>query len=117
MEGIGAISSIKSTVELCHSSLSSNSEYLNEVAEAVHQGSTGIKDKLDSIGQDLATAKTNRESINLSRTQLSSISALLTENLKVVTKTHWTLNIFPYVVPLSYKTYRYKFKLPTHGII
>ena len=73
MEGIGAISSIKSTVELCHSSLSSNSEYLNEVAEAVHQGSTGIKDKLDSIGQDLATAKTNRESINLS--ELSSAAS------------------------------------------
>ena len=38
MEDIGAMSNIKSTVELCQDILYSNSEYFNKVVEAVNQG-------------------------------------------------------------------------------
>ena len=38
MEDIGAMSNIKSTVELCEDILYSNSEYFNKVVEAVNQG-------------------------------------------------------------------------------
>ena len=84
MAHIGVITAIKSTVELCHTKVSNNSDFLGEIVEAVEVGSTELKSMIEALARDLSTASSNHEAITHARTQLSSISALLTETLKVV---------------------------------
>ena len=47
--------------------------------------------RIDGIADQLATAKSNQESISHSSSKLSAVSALLSENLKVT-----TLNFCPF---------------------
>ena len=84
MEMLGAIPSVKTTSELGITKIDDVYAYLGEIAEAVSNLSSKTIDKLEAVTKDFATAKANQESIAQTRTQLSSISALLTENLKVI---------------------------------
>ena len=102
MSDLGVLRGVKSTVEICLEKLNSNSKYLGEKVQAIDFSTTelatkidGIEVKLaariDGIADQLATAKSNQESISHSSSKLSAVSALLSENLKVT-----TLNFCPF---------------------
>ena len=83
MDMLGAIPAIKNTSELCITKIDDIYAYLGEIAESISKSATDTTDKLEAVSKDLDTAKANQESIAQARTQLSSISALISENLKV----------------------------------
>ena len=90
MELLGAIPAVKSTSEFCITKLDDIYDYLGEIAESVNNIS--VEDpsgKLEAVSKDII--KANQEAVAQTRSQLSSISALLTESLKV---SRVTLNIF-----------------------
>ena len=78
----GATSSETDTTEMCLSKLSDNADYLKEVVDAV-DGMVGHVAKIDTLDNEIADIKKSIGVLPLIRTQLSSITALLSEALKV----------------------------------
>ena len=94
MADLGVLRGVKSTVEICLDKLNSNSEYLGETVQAIDLSTSELNAKIDGmevklaakidgVAGQLATAKSNQESISHSSSKLSAVSALLSENLKV----------------------------------
>ena len=82
-DDIGSLHAIKIVAETCLSKVTDNGDFLNEIVESVNLTGNEVQSKIDTISQSLDTVKATQEAVTLARTQLSSISALLTENLKV----------------------------------
>ena len=82
-DDLGAVRAIKDTTELCLTKVGTTAEDIDEVIETVTKTSADQGIKLDSITQAISSSKTSLDSIPQMRTQLSSISARLTEVLKV----------------------------------
>ena len=78
----GSTSSVQDTTEMCLNKLSDNSDYLKEVVDAVN-GSVDQLSKIESLDNGIADVKKSIGFLPLIRTQLSSITALLNEALKV----------------------------------
>ena len=77
----GATSGVD-TSEMCLSKLNDNADYLKEVVEAVDGNVTQLA-KIDTLESGIADIKKTIGVLPLIRTQLSSITALLSEALKV----------------------------------
>ena len=94
MTDLSLLHGVKTTAELCLEGVNSNTEYTNEMAEAIAASGSdicekldginhGLMTKLDGISGELAGSKTHQESLSQARTQISAMTALLSENLKV----------------------------------
>lgn len=81
MDLLSAIPAVKTTSELSINKLDDVYAYLGEVVESVNVSVADTTSKLETVSKDIA--KANQESVSQTRSQLSSISALLTESLKV----------------------------------
>ena len=95
MADLGVLRGVKSTIEICLDKLNANSEYLGETVQAIDHSTSVLNAKIDGtevklvakiddIAGQLAIAKSNQESISHSSSKLSAVSALLSENLKVI---------------------------------
>ena len=82
-DDLGAVRAIKDTTELCLNKVENIAEDVDEAIETVNKISVELGPKLDSIAQAVSSSRTSQDSIPQMRTQLSSISARLTEALKV----------------------------------
>lgn len=81
-DDLGAIHTIKDTTETCLNKVVDTSEYLDEVMDSFHKTSDSFNLKVDSLNQAVSASKVSLESLPPIRTQVSSISARLTEALK-----------------------------------
>ena len=101
MRDLGALRGVKQAVDLGLERINSTSEYLNEVVQSI----TLLDSKVDSINRtllskmelmsrDLAVKfkESHAESIAFTRSQLSAMSALLSELLKVCSKNELRLS-------------------------
>ena len=85
-DDLGAVRAIKDTTELCLTKVENTVVYIDEIIETVetmNKNTAEVAMKLDTINQDISSSKTSLDSIPQVRTQLSCISARLTEALKV----------------------------------
>ena len=83
MRDLGALRAVKTTVETCHANISDNGVFMSEILETITKSGSEVIKVLTNISPQLSVAKANQDGITLARSQLSSISALIAENLKV----------------------------------
>ena len=95
MEELGALSDVKGQVQTCSEKVKDSLEFMNETVEVVTVSTSDINSKLLCLQQTLDNTKADFDSISKSRTQLSTISALLQETLKVLST---GLNIYTYLL-------------------
>jgi len=81
-DDLGAIHTIKDTTETCLNKVVYTSEYLDEVMDSFNKTSDSLIIKVDSLNQAVSASKVSLDSLPQVRTQVSSISARLTEALK-----------------------------------
>ena len=84
MEELGVLSDVKCQVQTCSEKVKDSLEFMNETVEVVTVSTSDINSKLQCLQQTLDSTKADFDSISKSRTQLSTISALLQETLKVL---------------------------------
>ena len=82
-DDLGAVQGIKDTTELCLAKVEDNVAYIDEIIDTVNKNTAQLVSKIDKIHHEASSSKTSLDSIPQVRTQLSSISARLTEALKV----------------------------------
>ena len=80
---LGAVQAIKATTEMCLTKVEDNVAYIDEIIDTVNKNSAQLASKLDKTLHEVSSSKMSLDSIPQVRTQLSSISARLTEALKV----------------------------------
>ena len=69
--------------ENCLDKIKDNSEFLNETVEVINLATSETNDKLEGLQNTLVATKSEVETLSKSRVQISSLSALLQETLKV----------------------------------
>ena len=84
MEELGVLSDVKCQVQTCSEKVKDSLEFMNETVEVVTVSTSDINSKLQCLQQTFDSTKADFDSISKSRTQLSTISALLQETLKVL---------------------------------
>lgn len=83
MADLGALRAVKSTIETCLTKTIDTGAFLSEILETIDKSGSDVIKILTDLTPQLSMAKANQESITLARSQLSSISGLIAENLKV----------------------------------
>ena len=83
MADLGALRAVKSTTETCLTKITDTGAFLSEILETIDKSGSDVIKILTNITPQLSAAQANQEGITSARSQLSSISALIAENLKV----------------------------------